>query len=248
MWDPESLVIVTATFLLAGLVKGVIGLGLPTVAVAVLAATLGLTEAMVLMLIPSFVTNVWQGLVGGAFGAILKRIWLLLAAACVATWFAAGLLARSDAALLTALLGLLLCIYAAISLLTTQIPPPGRHEPWLSPLVGAASGATTGLTGTFVVPGVLYLQALGLPRDRLVQAMGIAFTVATLALAAALGGHGLLPPDLGALSLVAVAPALIGMWIGQKVRRRLPEKQFRRVFFGGLLLLGLYLVGRFSFG
>ena len=53
MIDATTLVILT-TFLLAGLVKGVIGLGLPTVSLAILTVALDLPSAMVLLLVPSF--------------------------------------------------------------------------------------------------------------------------------------------------------------------------------------------------
>ena len=43
------------------------------------------------------------------------------------------------------------------------------------------------------------------------------------------------------MSLLALVPALIGMQIGQMLRRRIASSIFRRVFFAGLLLLGLYL-------
>jgi uncharacterized membrane protein YfcA len=244
MWTPEILIAICATFLLAGLVKGVIGLGLPTVSLALLAATLGLKEAIALMVIPSFVTNLWQGLVGGAIAVIGRRLWTLLVAVCIGTWVGVGLLAQSDAVLLSGVLGGLLCIYSAVSLATVQIPPPGRSERWLSPTIGAVNGLLTGLTGSFVVPGVLYLQALGLPRDVLVQAMGILFTVSTAAVAVALGGHDLLSLELGTLSAVGLGPALLGIVLGRRARRQLPEARFRTVFFGGLLVLGAYIAGR----
>ena len=110
MWSPEVIAFVAATFLLAGAVKGVVGLGMPTVSLALLTATLGLKEAMALMLIPSFVTNVWQGLAGGAFKAIVRRLWTMLAAAAVATWLGVSILAGADAVLLSGMLGLLLCV------------------------------------------------------------------------------------------------------------------------------------------
>ena len=244
MWSPETIALVAVTFLIAGLVKGVVGLGLPTVALALLTATLGLKEAIALMLIPSLVTNIWQGVVGGALGAIVRRLWPLFAMACIGTWFGTVVLARGDAAVLSGVLGVLLSFYAATSLATPQIPPPGRWEPWLSPSVGALGGLATGMTGSFVVPGVLYLQALGLPRDVLVQAMGVTFTVLTVALAAALGGQGLLRADVGLMSALALVPAATGMVLGQRVRRRLSEDLFRRVFFAALLILGLYIIAR----
>jgi len=244
MWTPEILVIVGAAYLLAGFVKGVIGLGLPTVSLAILAATIGLNEAMALMLIPTLVTNLWQGFVGGALAAIVRRIWPLLVILPVGIWFGTDVLARSEAWLLSGLLGVLLCVYSAVSLATPQMPPPGRWERPLSPLIGAATGLSAGMTGSSAVPGVLYLQALGLGRDHLVQAMGIMFTVNTVALAVGLAGHDLLPVNLGILSAVALAPAFLGMMLGQRVRTRLPEQRFRRIFFGALLILGLYLGAR----
>ena len=242
MWTPESLIIVGLTFFIAGLVKGVIGLGLPTVSLALLTATFGLKPAMALLLLPSFVTNVWQGLAGGEFLTIVRRLWTQLVAVCVATWLGVYVLANTGTALLSALLGVLLGVYSALNLVQPRVPSPGRSEIWLSPVIGGINGLLTGMTGSFVVPGVLYLQALALPRDVLIQAMGILFTVSTVALAVSLSDHRLLPMELGTLSMGAVIPALTGMVLGQKVRQRLSETVFRKVFFSSLLLLGVYIV------
>lgn len=244
MWAIENLSIIFSTFLIAGFVKGVVGLGLPTVSLALLTAMLGLKEAMVLMLLPSFLTNVWQGISGDAFYQILRRLWSLLLAGFAGTWLAVGILARADTALLTALLGIMLCIYAGVSLAMPQIPPPGRREQWLSPLIGGITGVLTGLVGSFVVPAVPYFQALGWPRNTLVQAMGIWFTTATLSLAVGLGSHRLLPAELGGLSAMALVPAFAGMWLGQKVRGRMSERKFRQVLLIALAILGIYIVGR----
>jgi len=244
MPSTETLIIITVTFLISGSVKGVIGLGLPSVSLALLTATLGLKDAMAIIIIPTFCTNVLQGLVGGHFKFVTKKFASLMILAAIGTWFAAGILAKSEAALLSGLLGLSICSYAGVSLFTPQLPPPGKHENWLSPIVGAFSGFLTGLTGSFIMPGVIYMQAVGLPRDTLIQAMGVVFTAATIGLAVALGGHDLLPLKTVILSTIALVPAFAGMWFGQKIRKRIPEAQFRRVFFIGLLLLGIYIIGR----
>ncbi len=244
MWSIENILIVTVTFLIAGSVKGVIGMGLPSVSLALLTATLGLKDAMAIMLIPTFCTNILQSVVGGHFRFVTKKFATLMITAAIGTWFAAGILAKSEAALLSGLLGLSILSYAGVSLFTPQIPPPGKHERWLSPVIGGISGFLTGLTGSFIMPGVVYLQAIGLPRDVLIQAMGVVFTTATLGLAIALGGHDLLPPETVMVSTAALIPAFAGMWFGQKIRRRIPEPQFRRVFFTGLSFLGIYIIIR----
>ena len=244
MWQPEIIAIVLVTFLLAGLMKGVVGLGLPTVALALLSAVLGHKEAIALILVPSMLTNVWQGLAGGALRAILARLWPLLVLALIATIIGTQLLASTDARVAAGIFGVLLSIYAAYSLVTPQIPAPGKWERWLSPVIGAVAGLLTGVTGSFVVPGVLYLQALNMGRDMLVQTLGVTFTVLTIALALGLARAELLTIDLFGLSALAFFPAALGMVLGQRVRRRLPEEIFRKAFFGALLLLGLYAIVR----
>lgn len=241
MFDILTILIVAAAFLLAGAVKGVIGLGLPTVSLALLTVALGLPEAMALLIVPSLATNIWQAAVGGHGGAVLRRIWPFLLAAGATVWLGAGALTRVDLAFLSALLGLLLVVYAGAGLAGRQFTLTPGAERWAGPLLGAVNGVLTGMTGSFVVPGVMYLQALGLPREALIQAMGMLFTVSTLALAAALGGNGLLTAELGALSAAALLPAIVGMAVGQRIRRLLPEQRFRQVFFAALLALGAYI-------
>ena len=96
----------------------------------------------------------------------------------------------------------------------------------------------------FVIPAVPYLQAIGLEKDDLVQALGLSFTVSTLALAVNVGTAGVLTWSLAAPTAWALATACIGMWIGQKIRTRLSPAAFRRWFFIGLLILGTYLIAR----
>lgn len=244
MPDPLVITIIGLTFLLAGAVKGVIGLGLPTVSLALLTATLGLPQAMALLLVPSFVTNLWQAVVGGNGRTILMRLWPFLVMATVTVWIGATALTRVNLSLLSALLGTLLIIYSVINLNRRRFTIAREQEPWIGPLLGSINGVLTGMTGSFVMPGVLYLQAIGLPRDMLIQAMGILFTASTIALAVALHGNNLLTVELGSLSAAAIFPALIGMVFGQRIRKALSESLFRRVFFISLLVLGAYIIAR----
>ncbi len=242
MYDPHILAAIMATFLVAGTVKGVIGLGLPTISLGLLAVAIDLPSAMALLLVPSFVTNVWQAIAGSEGKTILCRIWPFLLMATVTVWFGAAALTRVDLALLSTLLGALLVMYALINLAGFRPVVPSHREVWVGPLTGAVNGILTGMTGSFVVPGVLFLQAIGLSRDALIQAMGMLFTASTVALAFALQGNDFLTYQLGAVSAAALIPAIAGMLLGRWIRQRLSEQLFRRVFFAGLLLLGVYII------
>ena len=97
------------------------------------------------------------------------------------------------------------------------------------------------MTGVFVLPAVPYLQSLQLDRHALPQALALAFTTATLALAALLAARGDLGVAASLGSALALIPALLGMFVGQKLRDGMSEAAFRRCFFGGLVLLGAWL-------
>lgn len=166
----------------------------------------------------------------------------------VTVWLGAMALTRIDLSLLSALLGALLVVYSASNLAGLRLALSMGQEIWTGPLLAAVNGVLTGMTGSFVVPGVLFLQAIGLSRDMLIQAMGMLFTASTLALAVALQGNGLLTTELGMWSSAAFLPAIIGMLLGQHIRKRLPERLFLRVFFVALLILGAYIIAGASGG
>jgi hypothetical protein len=167
-----------------------------------------------------------------------------MAAATITVWLGALALTRVNVAWLSALLGVLLLAYSVLSLTRPAIAIPRRSQRWAGPVLGTANGVLTGMTGSFVVPGVLYLQALALPRDTLVQAMGVLFTLSTVALAVCLRERELLSADLGLISAAAVVPALIGMLAGQRVRGRLSEARFRLMFFVALGAMGVTIIAR----
>jgi uncharacterized membrane protein YfcA len=197
-----------------------------------------------LLIVPSFVTNIWQLFAGPSFGAILRRLWLMMAGILVGTIIGAQLLASDNVKWTTAGLGVALIIYAVYTLLARQLTVPASAERWSSPIIGFLTGLVTGGTGVFVVPAVPYIQALGLSRDDLIQALGLSFTVSTIALALGLASHGAFEAGHLAMSSLAVLPALLGMWLGQVLRQKISPATFRRWFLIFLILLGIELLLR----
>ena len=240
--DALSITIVMLTFLLAGGVKGVVGLGLPTVSVALLSAAFGIGAALPLMVIPSFVTNVWQGAVGGHAMALFRRFGVALAIIPVATWVGYHYVFVAAPQAMDRALGVALMVYAGLGLRAVRLPVPVRAERLLTPVVGVVNGLVTGVTGTFVIPILMYLEAFGLDRDELVQMMGITFAVSTAALAGVLALHDAYRLEVSLVSAVAVVPAIAGMVIGTRLRARLSPATFRRWLLVGLGAIGLKLL------
>ncbi|ACA20416.1 protein of unknown function DUF81 [Methylobacterium sp. 4-46] len=235
------LFLIAAVFGIAGFVKGVIGLGLPTVSMGLLAVAMTPLQALTIVIVPAIVTNIWQTFAGPYLGSILRRLWPLLLGTGVAIWGAGALMAGPYARYATIVLGLLLVIYAGLGLTRLQIRTAPRNEKWVGGIVGLLTGVISAATGIQVIPSMPYLQSIGLEKDELVQALGVFFTVATFAQAFNLTSVGLLNASTALPGLVAMGTAFAGMFVGQVVRQRLDPEGFRRWFLIALLVLGIYL-------
>lgn len=234
--------LVMMTFVLAGTVKGMIGLGLPTVAMGLLGLAIAPVQAAALLIIPSIVTNVWQLAIGGQLKVLIKRLWPMQLAIFFGTGLGVLWLSVDSASEVVRGLGAALLLYALSGLFLPALRVPVSAERWAGPMCGLITGVITSATGVFVIPAVPYLQALGLSKNQLVQALGLSFSVSTLALAAGLYWRGKLGGGELNASLLALLPAMLGMWLGQCLRERISATLFKRVFFIGMALLGTHLL------
>ena len=236
---------VITVFALAGMIKGTIGLGLPAVSMGLLTMVISPFQAATLLIIPSMVTNIWQIFAECRVLQLIRRFWLLLIGIIVGSiWSVFPTLGHSDFNS-EALLGGMLALYGMYGLFAKSMPNLSKYENWLSPIMGYLGGALTVATGVVVIPVVPYLQTLNLQRDDLVQSLGLAFTTSTICLAVFLHQNPVenMPIDY-VMSMIALIPALIGMWLGTKIRYRISEQKFRKVFFFGLIALGSYMILR----
>lgn len=240
--DAETAGAVIAAFLIAGVVKGALGMGLPTISLAIMGIALGLREAIPVLMIPSFLANLWQFTRPGPILPLFKRFGLLNLLACLGIWAGTVLLFRIDPAIINTLFGSVVILYAVLNLLKVEfIIPPGR-EKLFAPPVGFLSGLLSGVSGSLLLPVVVYLQALKLEKDMFVQAVGLSLFIGTVAWAASLDAEGAMTPDAWILSAIAVPPILIGMTIGQWLRGRIPDNTFRTAVYVILILLSANLV------
>jgi len=240
--DIETLLLTTSAFLLAGFVKGVIGMGMPTVSLAVLSIGMGLAPAVQIMVVPTVVTNVWQALIGDGFKRLVWRFRTLLAATMAGVLIGYVLLFRTYPQAMTALLGAAIGIYALSGLVGLPLMPKVRREHVASPVVGLTTGVLAGATGNISMPAIAYFNRLDLPRNDIVQMLGILFSLGAAMLGLTLAGDGNYRGELLVVSVLAVVPGVLGMLIGQRVRGLLSEKAFKRALFIGLLVAGMQLM------
>lgn len=261
-----ELIAVAVVFLAGGVVKGGIGLGLPTVSIGLMAIWMPVEQAAGILILPVILTNIWQAFFGTALKLIFTRLWTLLIGLVVGSTAAAILISEADTALAAGLLGAMLITYAALGLTGARFSVPVRAETTLSPVMGLATGLISGATAIFVIPVVPYLQSLDFAKgrrgdghepgdptratndtmikDALIQSLGITVLVSSAGLAIGLGANGNLPVSVVLPGAIGTAMAIGGMVAGRKIRNRLSLEVFRRWVLSALVVLGVVMVVR----
>jgi len=231
--------LVTGTFLLAGLVKGVVGMGLPPVAIGLMALAMPPAQAAALVLVPAFVTNIWQMTAGRNFFVMVRRLWPLLVCICIGVWLCRDVMTAQTSRLPQLLLGLMLMLYAVYGALSPTPRLPARYEPYVAPIVGLTTGAILAATGLMQIPLFPYLQAINLEKEEMLQALGLSFFISALALGTALANASVLRTETALLSLFALLPATAGMVLGRYYVSRISAAAFKRWFLIAMFLIGL---------
>lgn len=227
-----------------GAVKGVVGIGLPLVALPVMANFITVPKAIALLLLPSFATSVWQAFYGGQFGASVRRLWPFLIGMAAGTWVSARMLATFDAKVLYIILGAIVSIFALVLYRRLVFSVAPRAEPWAGPVVGLASGLVGGLSMLFGTIYAMYLSGLRLGKDAFVAAVALSNTWAVLVLAAAMARYDLFGGADFVGSLLALVPSFAGVLLGTWLRGRINETLFRRTLALVLFLIALNLIRR----
>ncbi len=236
-----QIAVVTVAFIIAGVAKGAIGMGLPPIAIALMSFAVPLEAALAMMVVPSMATNIWQAIYGQGFLRLLKRFRTMAAASVLALIGIAVTFDHLGSQKATAWVGVLLVIYAGLALTAWRPRVSRSTERWANPLIGAVSGAVAGITGVAAVPFLPYMQSLDIDRHDLVQALGIMFMFIIGALTAALVLQGAFTPVATVGGIAAIVPTFAGVWLGQKARHAVSAETFRRIFLIGMFVVGLQM-------
>jgi uncharacterized membrane protein YfcA len=235
----SQMLAIAVAFIVAGIAKGTLGIGLPPIAIGIMTFTLPLGDALAILTLPTMLTNIFQALSGGRLVPLLSRFGAMAVAAVAGVIAATMILGKLGSSGMLGWMGLMLVLYASIALFAWRPTMPRGAEAWASPLIGLASGGVAGITGIAAVPFLPYVQSLQISRNDLVQALGIIYTSIMAALAVALVHQNIFDTANIVGSVAALVPTFIGVWAGQKIRRAASPETFRKIFLYGMLALGL---------
>lgn len=233
-----------ASLAVAGLVKGIAGIGIPLVGVSLLSMVLTVPQAVALLPVPIIVANTWQTVAGGMVLATCRRYALLIVAMGVGTFAGGAMLASVDSTLLTGMLGIVVLLFAAAELARFRVRVPAQHERLAGTTAGFIGGVLGGLSGVFGPPVIMYLASMELRKEAFVATISAIYLITGILLGAMLASYGIASTRELIWSAIATLPLFAGLAVGQFTRRHVSEALFRKVLMSLLLLIGLNMVRR----
>ena len=244
----ELVAILTAAFAVGGIVKGVVGLGLPMVSIAILLNFLPPLTVLGTIVMPIMVTNLWQAARLGSMLVPLKRFWPMILTGLVFLFIGAQIIVAMDTDVLFGLLGTFLAIFSAISLASPNLPPlKPETEKWAGPLAGILGGLLGGVSTIWGSPMMMYFMILKLDKDTFVRTVGLVWFSLAIPFTFAYWRNGIFAGDVIGLSFAACVPGMIGIRIGEKIRQYIDQETFRKVMLVVLSVIGLNLIRRAVF-
>lgn len=230
----------------AGFTKGAVGFGLPMIVVSGVGSLMSAEIAIAAIILPGFVTNLWQSLrngIGEAF-ASLRQFWRLNLVLVVMIYFCAQLVVITPEKTLFLALGSGIVLFGSIQLFGWRPRFPPRLRNPVEVAVALVAGFFGGLAGVWGPPILLYLMALDTPKIEQIRIQGISFLLGSMVLISAHSSSGVLNTVTTSFSALLIIPAMLGMLAGFYVQSQINQLLFRKVTLIVLILAGLNLLRR----
>ena len=247
-YDWIMLAIMSSALIIGGVVKGVVGLGLPIVTLAILLNFLPPLTVLGLLVVPILITNLWLALQAGNLLHPLSRFWPMIVMAMIFLFIGAELIVAMDTAVLFGILGIFVILFSASNLIKPQVHPlKPETEKWAGPLAGAMSGLLGGFSTIWGPPMTMYFVMLKLDKNTFVRTVGLVWFSLAIPLTFAYWRNGIFAGNVIGLSFAACVPGMVGIFIGEKIRQHIDQETFRKVMLVVLSVIGLNLFRRAVF-
>jgi len=238
-----QLAIVSGSVFVGGIVKGITGIGLPVVSIVILLNFLPPATTLAIVAIPILVTNFWQAVTSGSVSSLIRRFWLMIVLFITFLSITARLVVELDTDIMFGILGTTIVLFSVSSSFRPLAEPISPETArWAGPLAGALGGILGGISTIWGPPMMMYFMMLKLDKETWIRAVGLVWFIGSVPLAIAYWNIGTLNGNTLPLSVAACIPSMVGILLGEILRRRVNAETFRKVLLGLLFLVGLNLI------
>lgn len=241
---PEIVAVSTLVFLLAGAVKGTVGIGLPTVSISLQSQFLDPRLAISLTLLPILISNLWQCFRAGRFLETFRRYSLMAACLVIFIYLSANFAHRISTSVLTLVMGGAVIAFSVLGL-GSRIPRlPDAWNRAGQLICGSAAGVLGGITAIWGPPLIIFLLARRVEKDDFVRAIGVLFAIGSLPLLFSFWQADRFDAEIAVVSILMIIPSIAGFFAGEWLRNKLDAKRFQTILLVLFLVLGLNLIRR----
>ena len=217
-------------------------MGLPTISLLLLTLFTDISAAISLIIIPSLATNLLQGFIGKYFKELVKEFWIFFIISGLFVYLGTFIFLKINVQISTLLLSILIISYSFIVLTKKNYSIKTGNSTLMKISIFSSNGILTGMTGSLIIPGVFYFQSLDFNKEKLIQALGIHFSVLTLFLGLSKSYNNYyLTQDLLFVSFISSIFAFAGMFVGNHIGSKINENLFKTLFMFSLIVLGILL-------
>ena len=240
----DTLIIIACMFLAAGTIKGLIGIGLPTIAISMMSLVVDARLAITLTIIPMFVSNLWQVYRIGVIWATFLKYKVFSALLIISILISALSSKTIPSDIILIILGPVITVYAILSLLKWTPYIDKKHDNYAQTSFGLIAGILGGFTAIWAPPMIIYLTSRQTPKEDFIRATGMLITIGSIPLLAGYIQNGLLTKDMAISSTLMIIPVLIGFAIGESLRRYVPAQKFLTIVLCIFTVMGITLIYR----
>ena len=240
-FEAITFVVILCSVFFGGIVKGSVGIGMSMFSVPLIAFILPPTKAMMLLCFPVIVTNFIQMDIKN--GISNSRFFPMFITLFLGILIGGKLILSLNLKTISIIIALTIIIFTSFNFLGLNLNwLKPKYEKIISIFIGFFSGILGGVSTFYAPPIITFLVSLNLAKENFIRTTATMYFLASIPLYSSLIFHGLGNFYDLLVSLIITAPALLGQYLGTKIRVRLSNEIFRKTILVILIIIGFSLL------
>ena len=233
---------VICSLIIAGLLKGMIGVGMPVVALPLLSVFIDIKSAAILLSMPLLFSNLPQALEGGRTGRCLMQLMPVIVGVIPGTFLGVRVLLALDADVAKIIAGLVLVGVGGVTLLAPKLQLQSRLVLPTGITFGFFGGILGGIAAMSGPLVFIFLLAKGLRGKAFTKQASLYLVLSAGSLAILLTASREFTWLDASVSTAATLPVVLGMYLGQRLRDKIAPETFKKLVLSAVIAAGVELL------